>query len=481
MRPKYAWGRVEPPTTETGLGEPKDVFSRNQTGYPMWTEAMKAAIGALRQAGRKWYSLYDKVVAPASLKAAWDRINHRTSGKKRRQGAGVDGMTVAKFERRAEQELQKLGEQLSTGRYRASPVRRHYIPKLGSGKLRPLGLPTVRDRVVQEACRSMIEPIFEAEFLDKSHGFRPGKSVETACVQVERNLLAGKVWVVDVDIEKCYDAIPHEPLIDRVARRVSDGKILELIRSFLKSGVLEEMNVRYETTGTPQGGIVSPVLANIYLHDLDMALEAHGVAWVRYADDVVALCQSRDEASQTLELIREVLRGLGLKLSPEKTRIVHFEEGFDYLGWHYQGYQRWPRKKSVDKLRHRLRPLTRRNRPGSLQMICTELEPIQRGWFNFFRQGNVQQKFQVLDEWLRRRLRSLLRRRKKLRGISPRGRDHQRWPNSYFGEHGFFSLLDHLDEYRRTARQLSFFSAREWSTGEPYVGKPPVRFGGRGA
>jgi RNA-directed DNA polymerase len=447
----------------------------------MWTEAMKAALGLLRQTERKWYSLYDKVIAPASLKAAWDRINHRTTGKKRRQGAGVDGMTVAKFADRAEQELQKLGEQLSTGRYGPSPVRRHYIPKLGSKKLRPLGLPTVRDRVVQEACRSMLEPIFEAEFLAKSHGFRPGRSVETACVEVERQLLAGRAWVVDIDIEKCYDMIPHEPLVDRVARRVSDGKVLELIRSFLKSGVMEEMKVRYEMTGTPQGGIVSPILANIYLHDLDVAMEAHGVAWVRYADDVVALCQSREEAEQTLEHIREILNGLGLKLSPEKSRIVHLDEGFDYLGWHYQGQQRWPRKKSTDKLRHRLRQLSRRNRPDSLQTICGELAPVQRGWFNFFRAGNVQQKFQVLDEWLRRRLRSLLRRRKKLRGISPRGRDHQRWPNSYFTEHGFFSLLDHLNEYRRTPRQLNFFSARDWSIGEPYVGKPPVRFGGRDA
>jgi RNA-directed DNA polymerase len=463
MKPKYAWGRVEPPTTETGLGQPKDVFSRNESGYPMWTEVMKKAIGPLRQAGRKWYSLYDKMIAPANVEAAWDRMNHRISGKKRRQGAGVDGMTVAQFAKRAEAELQKLVEQLSTGRCQPSPVRRLYIPKAGSNKLRPLGLPTVRDRVVQEACRSMIEPIFEAEFLANSHGFRPGKSVETACVQVEQNLLKGREWVIDLDIEKCYDSIPQEPLVDRVARRVSDGKVLELIRSFLKSGVMEEMEVRYETTGTPQGGIVSPLLANIYLHDLDMALEARGVAWVRYADDVVALCRSREEAEQTLEYIREVLGQLGLKLSVEKTRIVHYDEGFDYLGWHYQGKRRWPRPKSVDKLRDRLRALTRRNRPGSLQMICTELEPIQRGWFQFFRQGNTQTTFEQLDGWLRRRMRSLLRTRLKLGGISPLGHDHQQWRNSYFAQQGFFSLADHLEDYRRTVRQLKLFSNGDWS------------------
>jgi RNA-directed DNA polymerase len=424
----------------------------------MWTEAMKAAIGLLRQTGRKWYSLYDKVIAPANVEAAWNRINRRVTGKKRRQGAGVDGVTVAKFADRAEADLRKLGEQLSTDRYSPSPVRRHYIPKPGSTKLRPLGLPTVRDRVVQEACRSMIEPIFEAEFLDSSHGFRPGKSVETACVQVEQYLAESKVWVVDLDIDKCYDSIPHDPLIDRVARQIADGKVLDLIRSFLTSGVMEEMNIRHETTGTPQGGIISPVLANIFLHDLDMALEKRGTAWVRYADDVVALCQSREEAEQVLEFIREVLQGLGLKLSPEKTRIVHLDEGFEYLGWHYQGKRRWPRKKSVDKLRHRLRALTRRNRPASLLSICAELAPIQRGWFNFFRNGNSQSTFDTLDKWLRRRLRSLLRRRHKRRGISRGGRDHRQWPNSYFVHHGFFSLTDHLEDFRRMPRQLGLFS-----------------------
>jgi RNA-directed DNA polymerase len=459
MRPKEAWGRVESPTKGTGLGEPKDVLGRKQTGHSMWTEAMKAAIGQLRRAGRKWYALWDKVIAPANLEAAWGRINRRVTGKKRLQGAGVDGVTVAEFANRAGRELQKLGEQLATGRYHPSPVRRHYRPKAGSRKLRPLGLPTMRDRVVQEACRSMIEPIFEAEFLGSSHGFRPGRSVDTACRQVEQNLSMGKEWVVDVDIEKCYDTIPHEPLIDRVARRISDGRVLDLIRRFLQSGVMEEMGIRYETTGTPQGGIISPVLANIFLHDLDMALEKRGAAWVRYADDVVALCQSREEAEQVLETIRETLSGLGLRLSLEKTRIVHLEEGFEYLGWHYQGQQRWPRKKSVDKLRHRLRAMTRRGRPGSLQSICAELAPIQQGWFNFFRSGNSQPKFRLVDGWLRRRLRSLLRRRTKRTGISRGGGDHQRWTIRYFAHHGFFSLVDHLDHFRRTASPPGLLSA----------------------
>ena len=276
-------------------------------------------------------------------------------------------------------------------------------------------------------------------------------------------MLKGKEWVIDLDIEKCYDSIPHEPLIDRVARRVSDGRVLDLIRGFLQSGVMEEMKVTYGVTGTPQGGIISPVLANIYLHDLDVALEARGVAWVRYADDVMALCQSREEAEQVLEWIREILNGLGLRLSPEKTRIVHLDEGFDFLGWHYQGKQRWPRQKSVNKLRHRLRALTRRNRSGSLQTICAELTAVQRGWFNFFRQGNVHSGFRELDGWLRRRLRSLLRQRTKRRGISPGGRDHPRWPNSYFAQHGFFSLLARLDHYRHAVRQLRLFSSGDWN------------------
>jgi RNA-directed DNA polymerase len=307
----------------------------------------------------------------------------------------------------------------------------------------------------------MVEPIFEAEFLDNSHGFRPGRSVDTACVQVEQYLSMGREWVVDVDIEKCYDAIPHEPLIDRVARRISDGRVLGLIRRFLQSGVMEEMEIRYETTGTPQGGIISPVLANIFLHELDRVLEKRGTAWVRYADDVVALCQSREEAEQVLETIRETLSGLGLQLSMEKTRIVHVEEGFDYLGWHYQGKQRWPRKKSVDKLRHRLRAITGRGRPGSLRSICAELAPIQRGWFNFFSSGNSQATFRQVDGWLRRRLRSLLRRRTKRPGISSGGGDHLRWTNLYFAQHGFFSLIDHLDHLRCTASPPVLFSAED--------------------
>lgn len=461
MRPKEAWGRVQSRTTETGLGKPKDVFSRNPTGYPMWTEAMKEAIGSLRQAERKWYSLYDKVVAPANLESSWNRIKRRVTGKKRHQGAGVDGMTVAQFANRAEEHLRRLGEQLSANRYRPSPVRRHYIPKPGSRKLRPLGLPTVRDRVAQESCRSMIEPIFEAEFLDSSHGFRPERSVDTACAQMEQYLSEGKVWVVDIDIHQCDDSIPHDPLIDRVARRIADGKRLKLIRLFLQSGIMEEMKVRYDATGTPQGGIISPVLANIFLHDLDMALATRGIASVRYADDVVALCRSREDAEQVLEYIRTVLDGLGLTLSPEKTRIVHLDEGLDYLGWHYQGHQRWPRKKSVDKLRYRLRDLTRRNRPGSLQSICAELTPVQRGWFNFFRPGNSYSVFRAIDGWLRRRLRSLLRRRTKRKGISKRGRDYRRWPNSYFAQHGLFSLSDHLYHYRCTANPPVLFSLRD--------------------
>ena len=464
MKPKYAWGRVSAPTTETGLGKtPKEVFSRKPAGYPMWTEAMKEAIGLLRQTGRKWYALYDKVIAPENLKRAWERIDRRVAGKKRRQGAGVDGVTVGQFASHAEEELKRLNEELTAGRYEPKPVRRQYIPKAGSKKLRPLGLPAVRDRVAQEACLSMMEPIFDVEFLEQSHGFRPGRSVETACVQVEQHLLEGKTWVVDVDIEKCYDTIPHEALLDRVARRVSDGKVLGLLRKFLQSGVMEEMEVRYETTGTPQGGIISPLLANIYLHELDAALAKRGTAWIRYADDVVALCQSREEAERTLEVIRQTLDELGLKLSPDKTRIVHLDDGFDYLGWHYQGKQRWPRQKSTQKLRQRLRDLTRRNRPGSLRTICEELTPIQRGWVNFCRNGNVHGDCQTLDQWLRRRLRSLLRQRHHLRGISKFGTDHSRWPNAFFTEHGFFSLLDRLEDYRRTARQLHLFSSRDWA------------------
>jgi len=251
-----------------------------------------------------------------------------------------------------------------------------------------------------------------------------------------------------------FDNIDHEKLLEEVNRRIADGRVLKLIRTFLEAGVMEEMEVRYGTTGTPQGGVISPLLANIFLHTLDEELEARGIAWVRYADDFLLLCETREEAEAALETVREILGRMGLNLSPEKTRIVHLDDGFDFVGWHYRGHQRWPRAKSEKALRLKLRGITRRGRAGSMEAICTELEPILRGWYQYFRNGNSGGTFQTISQWLRRRLRSLLHRRHKGRGMGAPTLN-VRWTKAYFASAGFFDLAAALHTYRRGHHALS--------------------------
>ncbi len=422
--------------------------------HPAWTESMRAALKTRRESGGKWFSLIDRMWDPRLLRGAWERLDGRVKGEARRRGAGVDGVTVERFAGRADEEISRLAGELKAGTYRPRAVRRHWIPKPGTTKKRPLGLPCIRDKVVQEALRSLIEPIFESEFLEGSHGFRPGRSTDTACERLEEKLREGKVWVVDADITGYFDNIDHERLLDEVNRRIADGKVLKLIRAFLEAGVMEEMEVRYGTTGTPQGGVISPLLANIFLHALDEELEARGIAWVRYADDFLLLCETREGAEAALEAVREILLRMGLSLSPEKTRIVHLDDGFDFVGWHYRGHQRWPRAKSEKALRLKLRGMTRRGRPGSMEAICSELEPILRGWYQYFRNGNSGATFQSISKWLRRRLRSILHRRHKGRGMGSTALN-VRWPKGYFAGRGFFDLAEALLTYRRRYRALS--------------------------
>ena len=455
MRDVDEWGRVGQAKQEVLPERASDCCGgiTEWSRHPAWTERMRAALKTRQESGGKWFSLIDRVYDVRQLRLAWERLDERTKGEKRRRGAGVDGVTVERFVERAEEEIRRLGEELKAGSYRPRPVRRHWIAKPGTNKKRPLGLPCVRDKVVQEVLRSLIEPIFEEEFLGGSHGFRPNRSTETACRRLEGELRAGKVWVVDADITGCYDNIDHEKLLDEVNRRIADGKVLKLIRAFLKAGVMEEMKIQDSEKGTPQGGIVSPLLANIYLHAMDERLESKGITWVRYADDFLLLCRSREEAEAALGVVREILGDMGLSLSPEKTRIAHLEEGFDFLGWHYQGRQRWPRKKSVDAVRRKLRERTRRLRPGSMEAICGELRPVLQGWFNYFRDGNSGQAFSKTTSWLRRRLRSILHRRHKGHGMGSR-QLNRRWPNRYFDRWGLFDLAEALESYRRLHHAL---------------------------
>lgn len=446
-----AWGRVPetkgrglPARAETGSGVLHD-----RARYPRWTEAMVAALPQLRAEGRKWFQLYDKIADEKTLRLAWERINARTTGEARRRGAGVDGITVEAFARHSEAAIGALAEALRKGTYRPQPVRRQWIPKPGGSRKRPLGLPTVADKIVQEATRGLIEPVWEEQFHDGSHGFRPGRSTDTACRALEAHLESGKTWVVDADIRGCFDNISHKAVAALIARRISDGKALRLVDAMLKAGVMEELTTRRTAAGTPQGGVISPLLCNIVLHELDTRLEREGITWVRYADDFVLLCETREQAEHARAVARAALAPLGLELHPEKTRVVHLDEGFDFLGWHYQGRKRWPRDKSEKAIHNRLKEKTRRNRPDGVEKICAEIRPILRGICNYFRNGNSAHTFRRTDQWLRRRLRSILRKRTRGRSGISGGYDHFRWPNAFFDRMGLFSLTDHLVAFRQ--------------------------------
>ncbi|HEX2855294.1 MAG TPA: group II intron reverse transcriptase/maturase [Opitutaceae bacterium] len=384
-----------------------------------------------------WHSLIDKVYAVRTLTAAWESVQANDGA------GGVDRETIAVFGRNAEQRIEELSRQLREGRYVPQPVRRVMIPKPGTTQERPLGIPTVRDRVVQTALRMVLEPIFERDFARESFGFRPGRSCHQALARVETLLAEGYTHVVDADLKSYFDTIPHAALLARVKAKVVDGRILELVEGFLQQGVLEEGKGWSATTvGTPQGGVISPLLANIYLDALDWKLHLGGWELVRYADDFVILCRTREQAEAVLGEVRHWCDEAGLQLHPEKTRLVDMSArgGFDFLGYHFERTGRWPREKSLAGLEHKLHRLTRRTCGENLScLIEATLNPILRGWMNYFRRSTNAADFRMLDSYLRARLRAILRKRHGLRGRS-RGRDHQRWPNRYFGELGLLSL-----------------------------------------
>jgi RNA-directed DNA polymerase len=319
-------------------------------------------------------------------------------------------------------------------------VLRTYIPKPGSRERRPLGIPTVRDRVVQGALRNVLEPIFERDFAEPSYGFRPGRGCKDALRRVDALLKAGYPYVVDADLKSYFDTIPHQRLMERIGRKVSDGKVLALIRQFLQQGVLDDTSTWTPEEGTPQGAVISPLLSNIYLDPLDHLMAQEGFAMVRYADDFVVLCRSAEEAQRALDLIRRWTSEAGLTLHPEKTRIVNrLETGFDFLGYHFVKHRRFPRRKSVAKFKAAIRAKTPRNNGHSLSQIVANVNRTLRGWFEYFKHSHPRP-FQDLDGWLRGRLRSILRRRQHRRGRAS-GADHHRWPNAFFAEQGLYSLV----------------------------------------
>jgi RNA-directed DNA polymerase len=402
----------------------------------VWTERMLAALSDGVKGG-KWFSLMDKVYARRTLEAAWKRVADN------RGAAGVDGVSVELFKAREGHYLEELEAALREGRYRPEPVRRVHIPK-GSGQTRPLGIPTVKDRIVQTALKMVLEPIFERKFLPVSYGFRPGRGCKDALREVDALLRAGYTFVVDADVMSYFDTLPQGPLMDRLKDEISDSKVLALVEAFLGQDILDGLKRWRPTMGTPQGAVLSPLLANLYLHSLDVALTEAGHKVVRYADDFVILCRSQQEAEAALMRVQAWVVANGLALHPEKTHTGDCREpghGFEFLGYRFECGRRSVRKKSLAALKDVIRHKTRRTRGDSLKRIIEDLNPILRGWFGYFKHA-LPWTFRLLDGFIRRRLRSLLRKQQKRPGFGRCHADHLRWPNAFFAEQGLFSVYE---------------------------------------
>jgi RNA-directed DNA polymerase len=396
--------------------------------------------------GDKWYSLIDKVYSPENLQRAFGKT------KANKGAAGVDHVTIGMYDQRLEENLGDLHRRLKEGTYRPMAIRRAMIPKAGKGELRPLGIPTVKDRVVQGSLRNVIEPIFERDFAEHSYGFRPERGCKDALRRVDGLLKAGYRYVVDADLQSYFDTIPHENLLLRIEEKIADRRILELVKAFLSQRVLDSMDGWTPRKGTPQGAVISPLLSNIYLDPLDHNMAQCGFEMVRYADDLVILCQSYEAAQTALHQLSEWTKNAGLALHPTKTRIADaVVEGFDFLGYRFWKGTRLPNAKSLGKLKESVRSKTKRSRGDSIETIITDVNLTLRGWFEYFKQCHLYA-FPPIDKWVRMRLRCILRRHQKLKGIAMSGNAYERWPNAFFAKYGLFNL--------ETARQVAWQSVK---------------------
>jgi RNA-directed DNA polymerase len=404
----------------------------------VWNERMLAALDNGVKGG-KWFSLIDKVYRAATLQAAWRRVATNAGA------AGVDGQSVERFAAAAATYLEELKQALESGTYQPQPVKRVEIPK-GPGQMRPLGIPAVKDRVVQTALKLVLEPIFEREFRDTSYGFRPGRGCKDALREVDRLLKEGYTHVVDADLKSYFDTIPHVRLMARVGERVSDGRVLQLIEAFLQQDIVQGLQRWTPNGGTPQGAVISPLLANIYLHDLDCRMQQRGYRMVRYADDFVVLTRSTEEAQAARAEVQAWVEENALQLNVDKTHVGDCRlegQGFDFLGYRFEAGRRWVRRKSLRRLRDRIRAQTGRTRGQSVGCIIAALNPMLKGWFGYFKHAHPIQ-LRAVDGFVRRRLRALLRKQQKRPGIGRCLADHRRWPNAFFAEMGLFTMSEAL-------------------------------------
>lgn len=445
--------RLAMPREVLKLERERELYRLGKRTYPVWTGAMVEAIERYQEEGRRWYLLYDKLYDPRNLTEAWRQVEANGGG------PGVSGETVERLGKTRDEWQPRLAEDLKEQRYEVGPIRRKLIPKGdGSGRMRELGIPEVRDRMVQAAVVRVIEPIFEKKFLEGSYGFRPERGAHQALAQVEKAIGTDKPFVVDADVRNCFGSIPHDKLMEEVAEEICDAKLLSLIEQFIKADIVEEMNRWTPEEGTPQGAVLSPLLANIYLHRFDRAMVQAGYEVVRYADDFVVLCRSKEEAEAAWKKAEETLREMRLELNAEKTRVIDArKDRFQFLGYEFWPGGRGPRPSSRNKLHDRIRNKTPRKSGVSMREAIRRLNPTLVSWYSYFRYSfwNV---FTDVDAFVRRRLRSILRKFAKRRGTARR-EDNARYPNHLFLNLGLVTLSQR-HEREAGVRGLLAFPAR---------------------
>ena len=429
--------------TKQGQEVPKSAIRQRWewTEPSVWTDKMLTALEKGVKGG-KWFSLIDKVYSSSNLLNAWKRV------KANKGGAGVDNVSVKMYDKQINHRLPKLSDKLRKGEYKPNAIKRVMIDKPGSKEKRPLGIPTVEDRIVQTAIRNVIEPIFEIKFSENSFGFRPKRSCKDALRIVYNKLYEDYRFIVDADLKGYFDTISKPKLMDLVKEEISDSRVLKLIEIFLNQSVFDGVETWIPEFGTPQGAVLSPLLANIYLNRLDWLMYNNGYLMVRYADDFIIMCKTKESAEKALSIVKEWTDEAELILHPEKTKILDImQDEIEFLGYRFvksknyakeKLFWKFPKRKSLNKLKDNIRKHTRRSNRYSLKQIIVKINPIIEGWFEYYKHC-YKTVFPEVDGWIRRRLRSILKKYEKRKGIATTYKDNFRYPNKIFEDNGLFS------------------------------------------